>query len=349
MSMIRIEIQSKRILRDYNARTKEIKDLVASIESSKSYTYNKVKKPLSTRQEDFIKYLNDDKQKKLKWLLCSNATDIRNKVIPEVEKKFVELQKDRLSKKTKTYTYSDIYQLCDYIFIKRGYNYLSNKGQFYKASSVNVCPYCNHTDIGTIKEPDGTTTVKGDLDHFYCKSCYPYLAMSLYNLIPSCKVCNGTKRKGEKDAKIVGILNPYELPHSDGLTFYTVPTKYKPKGVSVDDRYKSIRINWKYSGIPGLSSNIKEYKLASVFRDDTFRKLAIKAKDTADKFYSRPYITNQKKMLKKNGLKPSFDLILMNELDVENDHNKYSQHCDSKFKLDILEAAITAKGTKPLI
>ena len=58
-------------------------------------------------------------------------------------------------------------------------------------SNVKVCPYCNRNFIVNFSET-GTTV---ELDHFFSKDDYPYLAISLYNLIPSCHTCNHMKRK----------------------------------------------------------------------------------------------------------------------------------------------------------
>lgn len=54
---------------------------------------------------------------------------------------------------------------------------------------VTVCPYCNRQFISTI----ASGKVRPQMDHFYPKSQYPYLALSLYNMIPSCGVCNLSK------------------------------------------------------------------------------------------------------------------------------------------------------------
>lgn len=37
---------------------------------------------------------------------------------------------------------------------------------------------------------------KFQFNHFYDKGTYPYLALSFYNLIPSCSTCNSSKVKG---------------------------------------------------------------------------------------------------------------------------------------------------------
>ena len=66
-----------------------------------------------------------------------------------------------------------------------------------------VCPYCNRNTIYNIKYGEQRTS---ELDHFYPKSKYPYFALSFYNLIPSCKVCN--KIKLDNDDK--KYINPYD-------------------------------------------------------------------------------------------------------------------------------------------
>ena len=67
--------------------------------------------------------------------------------------------------------------------------------------NVNTCPYCNRSPIHTVF--DNSANQKGlirpTLDHFYPKAKYPFLALSFYNLIPSCYFCNSSLKGGEKD------------------------------------------------------------------------------------------------------------------------------------------------------
>ena len=80
---------------------------------------------------------------------------------------------------------------------------------------IRVCPYCNRQYITPVLKKDGK--MRGDLDHFLPKSKYPYLSMSIYNLIPVCKFCNssfkGTEEFEEDD------LNPYEDSFDDYVKF----------------------------------------------------------------------------------------------------------------------------------
>lgn len=57
------------------------------------------------------------------------------------------------------------------------------------------------------------------MDHFYPKSLYPFLALSLYNFIPSCQVCN-SRFKGYKDKGV--SVYPYKESFDElGVKFKT--------------------------------------------------------------------------------------------------------------------------------
>ena len=73
---------------------------------------------------------------------------------------------------------------------------------------VNVCPYCNLNATYTVIVKDGTKITRPEFDHFYDKDSNPILALSFYNLIPSCHTCNSTL-KGKEPFSINSHLNPY--------------------------------------------------------------------------------------------------------------------------------------------
>lgn len=56
------------------------------------------------------------------------------------------------------------------------------------------------------------------LDHYYDKGKYPYLALSFYNLIPSCNICN-SKFKTTIDFKEIPHLHPYEDSFNEKAKF----------------------------------------------------------------------------------------------------------------------------------
>lgn len=72
-----------------------------------------------------------------------------------------------------------------------------------KTMKVTVCPYCNRQYIFTLSNGQA----RPQLDHYYPKSRYPYLALSLYNMIPSCNICN--MAKSSLDTLREPILYPF--------------------------------------------------------------------------------------------------------------------------------------------
>lgn len=78
---------------------------------------------------------------------------------------------------------------------------------------VEVCPYCNRMYTTTLF---GKNKIRPDFDHFYPQSKYPYLTVSLFNLIPSCSMCNRKKSKEaevfykKQDNKNRSIIYPYD-------------------------------------------------------------------------------------------------------------------------------------------
>lgn len=78
---------------------------------------------------------------------------------------------------------------------------------------VTVCPYCNRSYIMTLEK----NCVRPQFDHYFPKSIYPYLALSLYNLIPSCSICN--MAKSNMDTYKTPILYPYEEEFGEEAVF----------------------------------------------------------------------------------------------------------------------------------
>ncbi len=103
----------------------------------------------------------------------------------------------------------------------KGYTKFSSKGtSTYNAYDlaqklkVNVCPYCNRNYTFTIRNKNSKST-RPDFDHFYDKNTYPILALSFYNLIPSCILCNSRLKSTAKFS-----LNTHLHPYKDSFKDY---------------------------------------------------------------------------------------------------------------------------------
>jgi hypothetical protein len=71
--------------------------------------------------------------------------------------------------------------------------------------SVDICPYCNEEDIESI-ETEGAE-YRPALDHFYPKAKFPFLALSLGNLVPAGDRCNSTYK--EASSMLFSGVSPY--------------------------------------------------------------------------------------------------------------------------------------------
>jgi len=87
--------------------------------------------------------------------------------------------------------------------LKYFFNYTKFQKEITKFFTNNfnftTCFYCNKDFINNFQKEKNELISTFQLDHFYDKGTYPYLALSFYNLIPSCPTCNSSKVKGSKD------------------------------------------------------------------------------------------------------------------------------------------------------
>lgn len=84
---------------------------------------------------------------------------------------------------------------------------------------MEVCPYCNRAFTSTIVRKNGG--VRPQFDHYFPKDKYPYLAVSLYNLIPSCPKCNQFKSMHDTYEK--PVLYPYDEGFGTEYIFVSYP------------------------------------------------------------------------------------------------------------------------------
>lgn len=88
-----------------------------------------------------------------------------------------------------------------------------NNALFVKDLDVKVCPYCNRNYILNFQKK-GKENATAQLDHFFDKKKYPYLAISIYNLVPSCGTCNQRKSTIEET-----IFYPYNESFNNSVKF----------------------------------------------------------------------------------------------------------------------------------
>ena len=74
---------------------------------------------------------------------------------------------------------------------------------------VQVCPYCNRNYITTVLDDKTKKVIGPTFDHFFSQTDYPLFLISMYNLIPSCTVCN-SNLKHEKEFDTKNFLYPFD-------------------------------------------------------------------------------------------------------------------------------------------
>ncbi|WP_282065682.1 hypothetical protein [Vibrio rotiferianus] len=143
----------------------------------------------------------------------------------------------------------------------------------FSSLKFKVCIYCNRNYTSNFLSK-GRAKPTFTLDHFYQKEKHPIFSLSLYNLIPSCSVCNSTI-KGSND------LEHYENPFSDlydfdGLATFKIMPDYKVSLVSQDAKcrgyIRDFKINEVYSA---HTSEVESFmKKRQVFTNQVIREVA---------------------------------------------------------------------------
>ena len=173
-----------------------IKNAYEFIESQKSKSYSMKKylellkkiidkgKDFIIQKELFLDYENKEIDKIIKIMKKKNK---KSKSILEIRFEKLNISEEYLPN-----------QLFCYKKLQTG-NKNWNRHKLLSLIGIEICPYCQRNYISSYEENNDEKTT-ADLDHFYPKSLYPFLALSLYNFIPSCQICN-SRFKGNKDTR----------------------------------------------------------------------------------------------------------------------------------------------------
>ena len=153
---------------------------------------------------------------------------------------------------------------------------------------VNVCPYCNRSFTATIITVNGRKITRPTLDHFFDKGRNPLLALSFYNLVPSCSLCN-SYLKGKKEFKLHTHLHPYLYGFDQHATFFYKqkalhPDKTHPSNFEVtltvnipnsDPQYRKIAVN----PLQEEEGNMQIFKLEEIYQShaDVVGEIVLKA------------------------------------------------------------------------
>lgn len=204
-------------------------------------------------------------------------------------------EKSRIKKKTK-----GALDLLEEIFDYKAMNESRVEGtprhQILREIKVPVCPYCNRQYITIYptkskskrKDHPDIEETTADLDHFYIKSQYPYLALSLYNFIPSCQICN-SRFKGTTDFYLYPHVYPYKTGFGDDAKFSTKLDAILSGDKDSSDGVIELQVR---SGEEAIKNSISTFMLERVYQSHTDYVQEIKRKSEA---YNEEMIGDLKK------------------------------------------------------
>jgi hypothetical protein len=195
-----------------------------------------------------------------------------------------------------------------------GYNLAENLG-------IQTCIYCNRLYTHTIITENREFIARPTFDHWFPKNSYPLLALSFYNLVPSCNVCN-SNIKGALPYALKDIFHPY-LRHPETEKWLSFQFSY-----TLEDHLaaKSKII----TGNDFTATSIKAMKLKEIYAGhlDEIRELIY-----LKKAYSASYISSLNSILK---LTLSTDEIYRLAFGVYLDDDQLNKRPLSKLKKDVL-------------
>ena len=193
-----------------------------------------------------------------------------------------------------------------------------NAYDFAKKLDIPTCPYCNRTYTKTVITQKGEKIIRPEFDHWFPKSEYPLLALSFYNLIPSCHICNSNV-KGKTEFKLDSHFHPYNLASNVKATF-----SYNYKSC---DGYR-IKINTKDDF---SRDSVEAFQLENIYQahEDEVKDL-IKIRQA----YSDKYIEILNDSLK--GVNLSKEEVYRLAFGVHYEDDKFDRRPLSKLKKDIL-------------
>lgn len=185
------------------------------------------------------RYLTDSK---IKELLLSKPDKLYSKINEYKTKFFVDGEYDKAIKarSSKKRTPEQKKLVDKYKPIFKAFNYdnwiVKNKDISYAIAKIigqNTCVYCNRQYIFTVDDEKNDHITRPEFDHYLPKSKYPFFALSLYNLIPSCHICN-SNCKGNKE--LTTEMNPYSTKQKDYFKFsYNIDKGGFPSSIEIKD------------------------------------------------------------------------------------------------------------------
>lgn len=170
---------------------------------------------------DFWNFLLDNNCTKLKKIIISRP-NVLKVIISEIEG-VCGVDYFSVDNSYNGATYTEFGKIVKNVFNYDSYRSGTECSIIYNQFNLSFCPYCNEQIVQVVEDVNSLTgEIKKkallQLDHFYPQSRHPYFAVSFFNMIPGCSVCNA-QLKGEKKFDIDSHFNPFDKRLDDYFRF----------------------------------------------------------------------------------------------------------------------------------
>lgn len=231
----------------------------------------------------------------------------------------------------------DLKEKIEYIFGYDGvFNTSSKSKSFWLAKRIErkTCPYCNRQYCFTVEKATGRNSkeriVRPSFDHWFLKSKYPLLSLSIHNLIPSCSSCNCSVR-GDKEMALNLHVHPYVSYAKEPKSETYFRFRASKKGT---ERF-AWKLNIDRKAGSRIDRTIKTFALDEIY--SYHEELEVRDIMMFDARYKGKYLTTLfKKVIKDAGFSLSREEVYRMLFGCELEEDKSLQRPFSKLKHDLL-------------
>lgn len=190
-----------------------------------------------------IRDIDDNELKSIKDIVVCKPENLREKKEELMSKCFLKKDDD------------------DYNYFIETYSKIRGSKQiielYLKYLDLKTCPYCNRSFISKANRKNKNIYLTYEFDHFFSKEDNPVLAISLYNLIPSCHTCNHLKLDKKLD-----IIYPYLEEFGGGGVF-----KFKNTSILKQQLCKDSKIDYELSTTDiKILNSIETFELQELYK-----------------------------------------------------------------------------------
>lgn len=205
--------------------------------------------------------------------------------------------------------------------------------EFFQKLKINTCIYCNRNYSMSISTQANEKVLIPTFDHWFPKEQYHLLAVSFYNLIPSCYSCNSSIKGSAKNVKWDKALNNMTHP-------YIIDIKQKFSFSYINKSSNEYNVNITVDSKSKIDNTLKLFKINDVYNSHSDLEL----RDLLDLRFKYP--KNYINMLVNTTFKGIMDSheIHRRIFGIEIEEDLYHKRPLSKFKHDIIKKLLESKS-----